>query len=79
MTMRVFVGALLVLAFAGCGPNADARYDAGYSDGYAAGYNTTCQIRSTLVEGDWDDKNYASGYRDGYASGAQDCKRKQDE
>ncbi len=41
------------------------RYDVGYSDGYAVGYNTTCQIRATLVYGDFDNADYARGYADG--------------
>ena len=67
---------LLVLALiaVGCGESAEARYDTGWNDGYAAGYNTTCEIRATLIEGDWDDSNYSSGHRDGYAEGARDCR-----
>ena len=59
-----------------CGPSADSRYDTGYSDGYAEEYNTTCKIRATLVEGDWEDKNYSRGYQDGRVDGATDCKAK---
>lgn len=66
--------AVLVLA-QGCGPSDDARYDTGLSDGYAAGYNTTCQIRATLIEGDFDDEEYARGYTAGYASAAEDCRK----
>lgn len=61
----------------GCS-NSDERYDSGYSDGYAAGYNTTCKIRATLVEGDWEDKNYKKGYDAGYKSGAEACKKSDD-
>ena len=48
---------LLVLALiaVGCGESAEARYDTGWNDGYAAGYNTTCEIRATMIEGDWDE------------------------
>lgn len=71
---------LVFLLLQGCGPNADSkadsRYDSGYSDGYAVGYNTTCQIRATLVEGDWDDENYSAGYYDGYEHGAVECRNK---
>ena len=67
----VFTATAMLL---GCGPSADSRYDSGYSDGYAEGYNTTCKIRATLVEGDWDDENYSRGYQDGRAAGAADCK-----
>ena len=70
--------AILLLAFSvsvvGCGPSADSRYDSGYGDGYAVGYNTTCKIRATLVEGDWDDKNYMDGYRAGYSAGEIACR-----
>jgi hypothetical protein len=65
-----------IVALAGCGPNADSRYDSGYSDGYAEGYNTTCKIRATLVEGDWEDENYTKGYRAGQAAGAAACRAK---
>ncbi len=70
----IFLSTALLLS--GCGPSSDSRYDSGYSDGYAEGYNTTCKIRSTLVEGDWDDKDYSRGYQDGRAAGAADCRSK---
>ena len=73
-TPALFITVVLALSLLGCGPSADSRYDSGYSDGYAEGYNTTCKIRSTLVEGDWDDENYSRGYQDGRAEGAADCK-----
>jgi len=69
------IQALTLALLSGCGPSADSRYDSGYSDGYAAGYNTTCEIRSTLIEGAWDDENYSAGYRDGYADGSLECRR----
>lgn len=73
---RVFTlfGALAFI-ISGCGESPDTRYDSGYSDGYAVGFNTTCEIRATLIDGDWDDEHYSSGYRDGYAAGALDCQR----
>ena len=74
---RLSVIAILIL-LVGCGESSDARYDSGYDDGYAAGYNTTCEIRATLVEGDWKDEDYASGYRDGYSDGAVDCNKKRE-
>lgn len=52
---------------------AEDRYDSGYSDGYAAGYNTTCEIRATIIEGDWSDENYTNGYEDGYLEGSEAC------
>ena len=57
-----------------CFDSADERYDVGHSDGYAEGYNTTCKIRSTLIEGDWDDKNYSMGYEDGRSQGVAACR-----
>jgi hypothetical protein len=56
-----------------CGPNNNEMYDSGYSDGYAVGYNTTCQVRATLIS-DYDNDGYRSDYRDGYAEGASDCR-----
>lgn len=71
---RLSMLGITALLLPGCGPSADSRYDTGYNDGYAEGYNTTCEIRATLVEGDWDDENYSRGYQDGRADGAADCK-----
>ena len=71
-----FSGALQAAVLAimvGC-ESADSRYDYGYDDGYAAGYNTTCNIRATMVKGDWDDEHYSRGYRNGYADGSLSCK-----
>lgn len=68
--------ALLILAFMtvqGCGSNAEERYDVGYSDGYAVGYNTACDIRATLIEGDWKSEHYARGYADGGTAGTIAC------
>jgi hypothetical protein len=64
-----------VIVLAGCFPNADERYDSGYSDGYAVGFNTTCEIRATLIEGDWDNADYSRGYADGTADGSTECLR----
>ena len=58
--------------------DSDSRYDSGYGDGYAAGYNTTCKIRATMIEGDWDNINYTKGYNDGYSDGSNDCRNKKD-
>lgn len=74
--MRMSCHAMALLFLCGCGPSADSRYDAGYDDGFAAGYNTTCEIRATMIAGDWDDKNYSKGYGDGYEDGAIECKNK---
>ena len=64
---------LLVAMMVSACADPDERYDAGYNDGYAVGYNTTCKIRATLIEGDWDDKNYSRGYADGNDAGSIDC------
>ena len=53
--------------------DADERYDVGYGDGYATGYNTTCDIRVTLIEGDFNDSDYQRGYVEGYGAGAEAC------
>ncbi len=63
---------IVLLVLSGCS-DADERYDVGYDDGYAEGYNTTCDIRATLVEGDWDDEDYSRGYAEGRYAGAQEC------
>ena len=63
------------LVIQGCS-SSDEDYDSGYNDGYAVGYNTTCKIRTTLIYGDWDNKNYSRGYEDGYSDGALDCYNK---
>ena len=71
-TLIVIIFSLFMLS--ACGESADSRYDSGYSDGYAEGFNTECEIRATLVEGDWDDKNYSSGYQNGRAAGVAACR-----
>lgn len=73
-TLAILLTLLAVITVAACGPSADTRYDSGYDDGYAAGYNTTCNIRATLIKGDWDDKHYSRGYREGYSVGAAACR-----
>ena len=55
--------------------DSEERYGAGYNDGYATGWNTTCQIRATLIDGDWDNEDYSRGYREGYAAGSIDCRK----
>lgn len=64
---------LFALLLCACGESSDTRYNNGYSDGYAEGYNTTCQIRATMVAGNWDDKHYSRGYNEGRNRGAADC------
>lgn len=48
--------------------------DVGYSDGYAVGYNTTCNIRATLIEGKWDNSDYSEAYYAGYEDGERACR-----
>ena len=75
MKIKYYLFVLLAsVMLTSCGDSADSRFDAGYSDGYASGYNTECKIRSTMIEGDWDDKNYTSGYNAGRVDGAADCR-----
>jgi hypothetical protein len=73
--MRLLVVAFIILAvYIFITPSSDERFDTGYSDGYASGYNTTCEIRATLVEGDWKNQHYKSGYIQGHSAGAADCR-----
>ena len=76
ISIRIVVPVIACFILFGCGKNADERYDSGYSDGYAEGYNTTCKIRATLVDGDWEDKDYSRGYREGQSAGATACREK---
>jgi hypothetical protein len=55
----------------GCGES--IGYDEGYDDGYASGYNTTCQIRDTIIRGEWDNKKYSEGYQAGNRDGSAQC------
>jgi hypothetical protein len=64
---------LAVAAVQGC-TDPEERYEAGYGDGYAVGYNETCEIRTTLIEGDFDNQSYSDGYEQGYFAGAEACR-----
>lgn len=57
----------------GAEERAEERADVGYSDGYAAGYNTACEIRATLIEGDFKNEHYARAYADGQSAGIAAC------
>lgn len=70
--MKLVTAVIALLLLASC-DDADERYNAGYSDGYAVGYNTACQIRATLVEGDFDNDDYARGYAKGQTAGTIAC------
>ena len=74
MRNLIFITVLNLAFCIGC-ENYDSAYDRGYSDGYATGYNTTCEIRATLIAGDWKIKGYKSGYDAGYQAGADQCRR----
>lgn len=76
--MKKLLLILPLLIVISCGESSDSRFDSGYSDGYASGYNTTCKIRTTRIEGDWNDKNYSAGYNAGYTDGSIDCKKSAD-
>lgn len=73
--MKAFYS-LTFFALAACssGESYDSAYDRGYSDGYAVGYNTTCEIRATMISGDWETQGYRPGYDSGYQAGATQCK-----
>lgn len=70
-TMRLLAVISLLALFA-C-DDSDERYNVGYSDGYAVGYNTACQIRATLVEGDYGNADYARGFAWGQTDGIIAC------
>lgn len=71
--MKQFLFLVAALALLGCGADKEERYDAGYSDGYAVGFNTACEIRATMIAGDWDSAEYSRGYADGQSAGTIDC------
>jgi hypothetical protein len=64
---------LALACLAGCGGSNSSSYDRGRSDGYAVGYNTACEIRTTLIEGDWGNAGYSRGYADGQVEGTIAC------
>jgi hypothetical protein len=66
------VGLAAGLLASACG-DPEADYDVGYDDGYAVGYNTACEIRATLIAGDWDNRSYSRGYADGQSAGTIAC------
>ena len=70
-SITLIVAALSLIS--ACGENAESSYQAGYGDGYAVGYNTACEIRATLIEGDWNNKHYSKGYSDGMEYGIAAC------
>lgn len=70
---RTLTCTIVAFVLTACDKKSKLGYDEGRSDGYAVGYNTTCQIRTTLIAGEWDNEEYSRGYRDGYAVGALDC------
>jgi hypothetical protein len=71
--MKSILMVIPMLILTSCFHDSEGRYDSGYSDGYASGYNTTCKIRATIIEGDWDDQDYTNGYQQGYSAGSYDC------
>jgi len=66
-----------VLALAGCDEISSYfsdHADMGYDDGYAVGYNTTCEIRATMIHG-LESQEYQTAYRRGYIDGSEACRR----
>ena len=57
----------------------DRKYDIGYDDGFAVGYNSTCKIRSTLINGDWESPSYSEGYAEGIIDGGAECLKDKDD
>jgi hypothetical protein len=74
MNMRRCFIALSFVMIACSSDGYDQAYDRGYGDGYAVGYNTTCEIRATMISGDWDTEGYKSGYDVGYVAGEKQYK-----
>ena len=74
ITVRTLIFILPLLVSCSAAEGYDSGYDRGYSDGYATGYNTTCEIRATMISGDWDTKGYKPGYDTGYEAGSKQCK-----
>ena len=62
----------LSITLSGC-DDPEERKDVGYTDGYAVGYNTACEIRATLVDGDFENSDYAAAYASGEADGIMAC------
>ena len=69
---------ILGLALSACEGVDEEAYDRGYDDGYAVGYNTTCEIRATMIEGDWADEDYSRGYAEGQTDGTIACNADKD-
>lgn len=65
---------LLGVLLTSCGESYDDAYSRGYGDGYATGYNSTCNIRTTLIAGDFDKRGYQDGYNKGRSVGSSDCR-----
>ncbi len=72
--MKLTMAMLLILPLAGCIFDSDQR-DAGYQDGYAVGYNTACEIRATMINGEWGNSTYSEGYASGVTDGIIACNR----
>ena len=62
----------LWLTLAACS-NAEEHADVGYDDGYAVGYNTACEIRATLIDGEFENKHYAAAFARGQSDGIVAC------
>ena len=71
--LAIFGGAIVSITKYSAEIKQEENYAAGYDDGYAVGYDTTCELRSTSIDGDWESPDYRSGYEAGYSDGAQEC------
>ena len=72
MRRLLFLFATIIL-LTSCSESYDDAYSRGYGDGYASGYNSTCNIRTTLIAGDFDKRGYQDGYNAGRSDGSNDC------
>lgn len=72
MRRLAVASAALSILVSACAPS-DDRYDVGYDDGMAVGYNTACEIRTTMIDGDFANRDYARGYAEGMEAGIAAC------
>lgn len=75
MIRAVFILLSLVFFGVGCSEQEKPKgADVGYSDGYASGYNTECDIRATVIYGDWENEEYSQAFSNGEYDGKIACR-----
>jgi hypothetical protein len=68
--MRVYLNSSVVLLASIGGCESKDWEAAGYQDGYAATINTTCNFRTPILRGKFDNADYAKGYSRGAQAGS---------